>query len=253
VGKLLRLRDYILISAAFSGELFDEVRLVGGFLPSAMQNRYGFIPSRYKKTSYLTEVSDMLSVGDIERKVDEHGRAYLILTSSGNKKLKRKFRLHYKNQKWDGYFMIAVFDIPEKQRKARDLLRTKLIELGFGMMQKSVWINPYHFEEDLREFLELHGLGDSVFVLSAKKILAGKIMPLVEKIWDLKKINKNYEKVVNKIKVASRAKNYKRKKLITSAIQIYVETLSTDPHLPKDLLPKHWSRENALRLINKTL
>ena len=251
MGKLLRLRDYILISAAAAGEIFEEVRLVGGFLPSAMLNRYGFIPEGYKRKSYLTEVSEMLSVGDIERKVDKQGQTYIILASAGKNNFKRKFRVLCETQKWDGYFMIVIFDIPERERRTRDQIRAKLYDLGFAMLQESVWICPYHFEEDLREFFENHALADKVFVLSAKKILAGKINPLVEKIWKLRELNDRYKDVINKVNIALQGEGKKRKKLIYEAFKIYLETFSTDPHLPKKLLPKYWLRETALNLLNK--
>ena len=197
VGKLLRLRDYILLSAAVVGDTFEEVRLVGGFLPAAMETRYGFVPSKYKRSSYLTEVSQLLSVGDIERKTDSNGRSNLIITSKGEVKFKRQFKAFFESKSWDSNFMVAIFDIPEKRRKTRNSIRRKLIELGFGMLQKSVWISPYHFEEDLREFFEASNLSDNVFLLTTRKILAGDIQRLVEKVWKLKKINDGYSKVID--------------------------------------------------------
>jgi len=38
--------------------------------------------------------------------------------------------------------MIIIFDIPELHRKKRDWLRIELINLGFSMLQKSVWFGP---------------------------------------------------------------------------------------------------------------
>jgi len=253
MGKLLRLRDYILISAALGGEIFEEVRLVGGFLPKAMMNQYGFVPPGYKKSSYLSRVSEMLSVGDIERKTDSKGENYLILTSLGKNKYKRMFRLFKDQSKWDGYFMIVIFDISEKKRGVRDTLRRKLEELGFGMLQESVWISPYHFEEDLREFLVNHNLGRDAFVLSAKKILAGNIFKIVEKVWGLKEINKSYKKVISKINEAKNSRPTNKKRLIEEAYKLYLKTLSRDPILPSKLLPKNWYRKKALKLLNKYL
>ena len=38
--------------------------------------------------------------------------------------------------------MIIIFDIPETQKRKRELLRVELSNLGFAMLQKSVWFGP---------------------------------------------------------------------------------------------------------------
>lgn len=251
MGKLLRLRDYIIIGAAFAGEIFEEARLAGGLVPMAMKGRYGYVPSNYKRRSYLTEVSDLLSTGDIKREIDLKGRTFLVLTSVGKKKFTRRFRLIFESKKWDGYFMVVVFDIPEEDKKTREVLRRKLRELGFGMLQKSVWVTAYHFEEDLREFLVIHGLESDVFVLSAKNLWAGNVRELSKKIWNLNKINKKYLSVVKKVNKIQKSKTDQKKQLLEKATKLYLETLLSDPLLPKELLPSDWARQKALRALNQ--
>lgn len=52
--------------------------------------------------------------------------------------------------------MIVAFDIPERYRKERDWLRIELRNLGFEMLQRSVWFGPTPFPEDLiHRFKEL--------------------------------------------------------------------------------------------------
>jgi len=38
--------------------------------------------------------------------------------------------------------MVIAFDIPESRRHARNWLRVELVNLGFVMLQKSVWFGP---------------------------------------------------------------------------------------------------------------
>ena len=45
--------------------------------------------------------------------------------------------------RWDGRWRMVVFDVPEKHRNARFALTEKLKELGFFMMQKSLWVHPF--------------------------------------------------------------------------------------------------------------
>src|SRR3989344_1698679 len=56
------------------------------------------------------------------------------------KKLKGKFlpvRSYEKTE--DDEFKLIIFDIPESDRRKRGWLRDSLVNLGFNMLQKSVW------------------------------------------------------------------------------------------------------------------
>lgn len=255
MGKLLRLRDYALVAAAIGGEIFEEMRLVGGFLPAVMQSQYGFVPKRYKRASYLATVSKMISTGDISREVDKKGRVYLVLTSVGKGEFERRFPLlALRSRRWDGLFMVVIFDIPEEQRVVRHGLRIKLTELGFGMLQKSVWISPYHFEEDLREYLVENGLKDQVFVLRARRLWLGNKTRMAERVWKLKKINRGYEKVIETLdKVIVQGKGKPAPAAVKKAYVLYLDTLATDPLLPKELLPSYWARGQAIDFLNEVM
>lgn len=58
-----------------------------------------------------------------------------------------------KKQKWDGYWRIVFFDVPEKRRRHRDYLRQMLKTIGFKELQKSTWITPHKIPEFLKELL----------------------------------------------------------------------------------------------------
>jgi phenylacetic acid degradation operon negative regulatory protein len=72
------------------------------------------------------------------------GRAELQAYELGKKKIK-------KPAKWDGKWHILIFDIPEKRRRLRDIVRQTLKTFGFHYLQHSVWVYPH----DCREVLEL--------------------------------------------------------------------------------------------------
>lgn len=253
MAKLFRLRDYILLSAALAGDILEEFRLAGGLVPAAMKGRYGFVPPKYKKASYLSTVSRMFTTGDINKVTDSRGKVYLELTSIGAKKLKRRFPLFLQDKKWDGLFMVVIFDIPEENRIIRNQLRHKLQKLGFGMLQKSVWISPYHFEEDMREFLAANGLGDSVFVLSARQLFAGNTQKLAARVWNLSRVNKGYLNVLKKTKKSKGLKKGKKGKVLDKAYTLYLDTLNSDPILPEELLLGSWAREKAVDALNQVI
>jgi len=73
-------------------------------------------------------------------------------------------------EKWDGRWRIVIWDIPEKRRLARDLLRFKLKQLGFIQWQKSVWATKINCTKLLRDFIKQIGVEDWVMVLESDNI-----------------------------------------------------------------------------------
>lgn len=64
---------------------------------------------------------------------------------------------------------IIIFDIPEKFRRKRDWLRGTLENLGFEMLQKSVWAGKCLFPEELLHDLEQLNILKYVEVLAVTK------------------------------------------------------------------------------------
>jgi len=97
----------------------------------------------------------------IQWKIDKKAnRAIVELTEKGRKAFARASFSDItipKPQKWDGKWRFFLFDIPEKRRSLRNILREKLKNLGFFQFQKSVWIFPFECEKEMRfmcEYLE---------------------------------------------------------------------------------------------------
>lgn len=57
-------------------------------------------------------------------------------------------------KKWDKKWRIVMFDIPEKQKKARDALARTLKNIGFLQLQKSVFIHPFECLSELNFVIE---------------------------------------------------------------------------------------------------
>jgi DNA-binding transcriptional regulator PaaX len=70
-----------------------------------------------------------------------------------------------RNKKTDGRDRLIIFDIPEKQRSARDVLRRKLREFECQQLQRSVYITPYVCEDELHEITRILKITPHVHVL----------------------------------------------------------------------------------------
>lgn len=95
----------------------------------------------------------------------------VLFTQKGAKKvLNLRFKLKKRKRRPDGKLLMIIFDIPEKKRYLRDLLREKLRQLGYKMFQQSVWICPYDVLKETEEFLREHFLDPYVRIFLIEEI-----------------------------------------------------------------------------------
>jgi len=79
-----------------------------------------------------------------------------------------------KPKKWDGKWRVIVFDIPEKLRGKRDLLRRELVGFGFMQLQRSVWVYPHPLPEEFKDLWEKAGILKHCIVFESDKVENGK-------------------------------------------------------------------------------
>lgn len=82
------------------------------------------------------------------------GRGMMRLSKSHERHSTMRFPQKAYQKGREGGFVIAAFDIPERERKKRSWLRMCLAGLGFSKLQQSVWVGkaslPEDFIKDLR-------------------------------------------------------------------------------------------------------
>lgn len=111
----------------------------------------------------------------IEEQRLRDGSFKLVLTSEG-KKVARHLSIFgstirfKKPARWDRKWRIVLFDIPEKDRVFRDILRGHLKELEFRKLQHSVFISPYPFEKPILELVALYSAEEYVRVVTATEV-----------------------------------------------------------------------------------
>ena len=261
--KLLKPRDILLLGLTNALDVFEEIKDPFHLVSKSYDQMYGWVPEQYKKHRFNHLVWRTLKAGYIE-KIERKGKIYIRITSFGTKMTQRDFPLlHLQNKPWDGRWRIVMFDIAEIYKRKRDDLREKLKELGFGMLQESVFITPHDIIKDFSEYAESIGLRDSVDVLEASYIL-GDPRELAKRIWKLRELSKKYleifqeaQKMKNShltiISGSAKQLNSKMKEIkdIREMKARYVKILLSDPFLPSVLLPKNYSRDQAGELIKE--
>lgn len=73
-------------------------------------------------------------------------------------------------RRWDGRWRLVAFDIPEKKKLAREALRHKLKELGFLLIQKSLWVHPFACSNEINFISETFQISPYLWLIEASRL-----------------------------------------------------------------------------------
>ncbi len=89
---------------------------------------------------------------------------------------------------WDGRWLLVLARVPESDRSARHVLRTRLSWAGLGSPAPGVWVTTHTERQD--EVEQVLPPGSQVFVAEHR---GGELADLVAQSWDLPAIEQKYE------------------------------------------------------------
>lgn len=121
----------------------------------------GDIPKEWRrmKQRYLRDcIHEFYNDKVVDFKESSDGTCRVVLTEKGKKKIiemNEESMAIKKPTSWDKKWRLAIFDIPESEKYARNALRQKLKNLGFYQIQKSVLAYPHHCLEEIEFLIEL--------------------------------------------------------------------------------------------------
>lgn len=92
----------------------------------------------------------------------------------------------------DGW-LLAVFSVPEAQRRQRHTLRARLAWLGFGTVSPGVWIAPGQLADETRDVLDGDGLSAYVELFLADYLAFGNVGEQIGRWWDLDRLGQQYQ------------------------------------------------------------
>ncbi|MEK7118140.1 MAG: hypothetical protein AAB869_00870 [Patescibacteria group bacterium] len=109
----------------------------------------------------------------VDTKSNSDGTFTLILSEVGKRRA-LSFNLEQMSIKqparWDGKWRIVMFDIPQDVKKLRETLRMHLIEMGFRLFQKSVFVHPYPCSDEIEYLMEFYDTRRYVRFVTATEI-----------------------------------------------------------------------------------
>ena len=232
-GAVNTLTDLILLELLMLGDFLTGTRTFKGTLYK-LQKNLQFVEERRIKTA--------LSNARAEKWIDYHG----LLTKLGKTKINSKIKLTQPGKEWSGAWLVVVFDIPEKQRGARNVFRSYLKANKFGKFQESVWISPYpHYRSEIEILRKQYRLEPFVFTFLTKNVEGLSSKQLAEKVWRLSALNKKYHEYIQEYTNA-KANPFER-------VGLCLAIMREDPQFPKELLPQNWRGKEVLRIYSNIL
>jgi phenylacetic acid degradation operon negative regulatory protein len=150
-------------------------------------------------------------------------------------------------QDWDGRWLLVYARVPESDRRARHVVRSRLSWAGFGSLGAGLWISPHPDREaEAAQVLREAGMAGDAHVFVATRSGLGDVRVMVAAAWDLAAIEELYEQFIAEFRVAVPQDVLARQVELVHAWRRFP---SIDPVLPRELLPARWSGLEAARLF----
>lgn len=112
-----------------------------------------YIPAEADEEQVRLSIYNLKRRNYIQIKPTKKKNVFTIELTDKGKKFFNKISLNGVSiavpKEWDGHWRFFLFDIPEKHKNLREILRDKLKGLKFFQFQKSVWIHPFDCEKEL--------------------------------------------------------------------------------------------------------
>lgn len=241
---LLRSTDKILTVLSMLGDVALEAHLrgYGSGWTRAFASKLEIGDDAFRKA-----VSRLLATGEIKKVINDRGKPTYCLSSKGQTRFQRDFPLSKLAQKpWDGLWRVVIFDVENANKRKRNRLRSKLVNLGFGRFQKGVYLTPLSILSELKEYLKNEGLYSRAVVFEAREVLGVDARAIAAWTWKLDSLNGGYMDLIEQ------AKDLRDTDLLDEETVLkrkFFSLLSKDPFLPKELLPSEWFRDKARKAV----
>lgn len=220
-----------------------------------LMSEFGISESSVRGATFRMVNQDLFQV----RKVGN--KSYYSLTDKAKRRVDDGVRRVYsiRNHKWDGFWRIFTYSVPEEKRDLRNQLRKELAWTGFGLISNSTWVSPNPLEEQIMEIVKTYQLEPYTFLFSASSIVSHDDQEIIDRGWDMEEVAKEYDEFIEHY-----GKKYEQLKEAvwnntltdrecfverTMLVHEYRKFLFKDPGFPLDLLPANWSGTKARELF----
>ncbi|MDF7800227.1 PaaX family transcriptional regulator C-terminal domain-containing protein [Pontiellaceae bacterium B1224] len=205
------------------------------------------------KAAYQNATSRLRKNGLIIHRNDGAETPKLVLSDTGRQLMPFYFDPEkYWNKKWNGIWYLMMYDIPEVDKRYRNVLRKFLKRMRMGCLQKSVWVTPRDIRPDFDDLAKAASLDGFAYLFEARTVLGLPSGRVVEDAWNFDRLfllqqhycrmaEINMERLLD-----AQCSEEDLSQLIRLAVDAYHSAFCEDPLLPNVLLPTNYLGREAL-------
>jgi DNA-binding transcriptional regulator PaaX len=119
----------------------------------------------FSQLIYHLKRKGYIKIQNFERK-----QGVLLTRKGAEKVLKIQGKIAQKQKRKDGKWQMVIFDIPEKKKGLREILRGALRTIGYERLQDSVWVCPYEVEKETEGTIRECGIDPYVKVFLIEEV-----------------------------------------------------------------------------------
>jgi phenylacetic acid degradation operon negative regulatory protein len=234
-------------------ELMELLQVSGLFMARggwAVMNRSCY-PNRklYREATYrLRDKGLLIRTEGVETPI-------LTLTDEGADLLPDYFNPErFWERKWNGIWYLLVYDVPESDRKYRDILRQFLKRMHLGCLQQSVWVTPVDIRPDYDDLVKGAAVDAFAYLFEARTVLGLPNRRVVDDAWNFDQLydrQKHYCDVMSENLLKLQAGPVEFDDLATLmrvSLSGFHSAFADDPLLPRSLWPVDYQGEYAFGL-----
>ena len=172
------------------------------------------------------------------------GQVRMALTDEGRERLPAVCRPEpFWNRKWTGLWYMLVYDVPESDRRYRDVLRGFLGRMRMGCLQKSVYISPSDIRSEYEDLDEAAEVRRYSFLFEAETVLNHGPQSVVCSAWNFDRLWEEHGFYLDVCRSNLRLLHEGQlnhaaiEALAQEELDAYLTVMDRDPLLPKELLP----------------
>jgi len=152
-------------------------------------------------------------------------------------------RIKLQTSAWDGQWSIVA--AAGRDKRLGDDLADRLMPLGYGCLDKDLWVSPYDLNHQVTECSLANGLAKSLYLFRGR--LEGNRSPadIVSATWPVEELAQRYDLLAKNLNEALKVLNAQQTDgsglpfLHFYGLEVF-ELIQADPQLPLELLPGGW-------------
>lgn len=162
------------------------------------------------------------------------------------------------NRKWNKIWYMLIYDVPEKDRAYRDVLRRFLKRERLGCLQQSVWVTPRDIRPDFDDLVRGAAVDSFAFLFESHTVLGLPASRVAEQAWKLDRLYDSQRRFCdvaeeNLNRLENGADPEELAVLMRLTLQGFHSAFIEDPLLPSSLLPRDYQGKRAWVLYGQLM